>query len=455
MSATGGQCGKRCSAAIDFDHGRSLHGDQVYQGIFRIVGIGPVGAGDGGLHLVAAHGHSPLFVQEEVGTAKSGVPGEVIVSGEGIAQRHTQRPPDAGEVAEAGVDTGAPAVARAEEIRSLAGPGAARFRIHLGLLPGHPAILAGVEQPWRDAGQHHQAGGPGPEAGWHEAHQRRAPQRQQWQQHHAVAAVVPGVRPQRGDIDGRARGVQAPHVEGSGQGQQEHGPEGAPHQRRRRARHTHPEQRRSGTQRRRRTVVQKRLGPVMEAGVRPPALYGDGGIRAAVEPERVTEVVPVMSQPPERPQSGEGPEDQQGAQAFFDAEKQANGHKRQQKPALIAGECTRQRAEARTDGPAAQAAIEHARERRQEERLGHGNGLQVKQVGIEREDRDSGQCRHLTEQAAHRGKQKRPGKHETGCRGDAARQSRLPQPLVAHQREHEHVQQREPYAADLLPAGCA
>src|SRR5581483_2442999 len=57
--------------------------------------------------------------------------------------------------------------------------------------------------------------------------------------------------------------------------------------------------------------------------------------------------------------------------------------------------------------------------------------------------------------ATHGGVQKHSGTNEADRRRDGSRKSATPQPVVAHQGQHERVRQRQPHGAELIVAGLA
>src|ERR1039458_10888199 len=111
-----------------------------YTTLFRSHNAEPRGAIDGGLRGGASHCNYPWLVKEEFGTDHCGVERQSVIRRECIAQRDAERAIDAGEIAESGEDAGTADVARAQVIRGLAGPFAARYRIDARFFPGDPVL---------------------------------------------------------------------------------------------------------------------------------------------------------------------------------------------------------------------------------------------------------------------------------------------------------------------------
>ncbi len=260
---------------------------------------------------------------------------------------------------------------------------------------------------------------------WRQRHQRRPRKRPAGKARQAVARVVERIGVGHARHENRsARGVHAPHVrKRPGSASSSDRPERALHQRRHppaMATRTRPGPAQSST-----PPSGRRATPACQSplpGIRLTALNGHRRVRAAVEIQRVAGQPPVVNEPEERTQPGDGTEQNGHAPAPSSPwQKKYAATNGQQEPAFVARQgarAGRHRAPATAPQPCVSrnrtvkysSAMRHAHERR----LRHGDGLQVEHVGIEREQAPPRPAppHPNAKIAPHRREQERAGHHE-------------------------------------------
>ena len=149
-----------------------------------------------------------------------------------------------------------------------------------------------------------------------------------------------------------------------------------------------------------------------------------------------------------------------GESVFASRNQKIDGDERDDEPAFVAGQRSRDAGEPRADhgGERLRFAkqnreVQQSHQRRQDHRFRHGSGLQVQKIGIESQQAERGEGNGgRMRRAAQGGIEEDTGTNEACRRRDCARQPAAPELVVSHERQHQQVRQRQPDGAHLIVA---
>jgi hypothetical protein len=171
-----------------------------------------------------------------------------------------------------------------------------------------------------------------------------------------------------------------------------------------------------------------------------------------------------VGEPPERAGGGDhGEEEDVFPGALLGGEKHPECAKREDKPAVVAGECSEEGEQSGAGGAGPVGVFAIAEEEPQctektdkEQGFGHRGALEVEQVGIEGVNAERGPGWSQTLEKKMDCKEKEEPAEHIACRGGHhSGPSVVPPGVVAGKRGGEHVGQREPDGTDLFIAGFA